>query len=352
MLHSCRWPCWLCTLSHLPQRRRSKTKLLPHRPLQPTPAPHHVFGFRDFTRQAALDAEFLAIPDPALARQHLKALTAVPHRAGSPEDYATALYVAGRFKAAGLETEIVPYTVLLDQPATSVVEAFDPTSHKLLAGPTPAHVAAETGSAINTSQNDPRITPPFSAWSASGAVTAPVVYANYGRLADFQLLADYGVSVKDKIVLVRNGGDYRGVKVYIAQQRGAKGVLLYSDPDDDGSRTGRPYPDGPFRPDSAAQLGSVQFLPIYPGDPTTPGIASVPGLPDTGRTPADKLQNDLPSIPVVPLSAADAAPILHALGGVSAPREWQGGLAFPYHLGGGDTAPVSVHMQVVQDARN
>ena len=233
-------------------------------------APTRVFGFRDFTQQAAWDAEFLAVPDPALARQHLKTLTASPHRAGSPEDYATALYVAGRFKAAGLQTEIVPYTVLLDQPGTNLVEAFDAAGHKVFAGPAPAPVAAETGSAIDTSQDDPHITPPFSAWSASGDVTAPVVYANYGRLADFQLLADFGISVKGKIVLVRNGGDYRGVKVYIAQQRGARGVLLYSDPSDDGSRSGSTYPDGPFRPDSAAQLGSVQFLPIYPGDPTSP----------------------------------------------------------------------------------
>jgi N-acetylated-alpha-linked acidic dipeptidase len=238
--------------------------------------------------------------------------------------------------------------VLLDQPVTNLVEAFDRTGHKVLTNLTPAHVAAEAGTAINTFQGDPRITPPFSAWSASGDVTAPVVYANYGRLADFQLLADYGITVKDKIVLMRNGGNYRGVKVYIAQQRGAKGVLLYSDPADDGSRSGPSYPDGPFRPDSAAQLGSVQFLPIYPGDPTTPGIASVPGLPAAGRIPADKLQNDLPSIPVTPLSASDAAPILHALGGLSAPREWQGGLAFPYRLGGEDAAPVGVHMQVVQ----
>ena len=234
------------------------------------PVPGRIFGFRDVTRQSAWDAEFLAVPDPKLAAEHLKALTSAPHWASSPEDYATALYVAGRFKAAGLQTEIVPYTVLLDQPGTNLVEAFDAAGHKVFAGPAPAPVAAETGSAIDTSQDDPHITPPFSAWSASGDVTAPVVYANYGRLADFQLLADFGISVKGKIVLVRNGGDYRGVKVYIAQQRGARGVLLYSDPSDDGSRSGSTYPDGPFRPDSAAQLGSVQFLPIYPGDPTSP----------------------------------------------------------------------------------
>jgi N-acetylated-alpha-linked acidic dipeptidase len=316
-----------------------------------TSAPTRVFGFRDFTQQAAWDSEFLAVPDPLLAQQHMKILTASPHWASSPEDYATALYVAGRFKAAGLETEIVPYNVLLDQPVSSLVEAFDAAGHRILTGPMSAHVDPAAGVAIDASQTDPRIIPPFNAWSASGDVTAPVVYANYGRLSDFQQLSELGISVKDKIVLVRNGGNYRGVKVYIAQQRGAKGVLIYSDPSDDGSHSGHTYPDGPFRPDSAAQRGSVQFMPIYPGDPTTPGIASVPGLPAADRIPVNKLQNDLPSILVAPLSAADAAPILHALGGPAAPRSFQGGLSFPYHLGGDDAAPVSVHMHLSLDTQ-
>ncbi|HEX9198900.1 MAG TPA: M28 family peptidase, partial [Acidobacteriaceae bacterium] len=196
----------------------------------------------------------------------------------------------------------------------------------------------------------PRILPGFNSSSPSGEVTAPVVYANYGRLEDFQRLAELGVSVKGKIVLVRYGGDFRGVKVYLAQQYGAKGVLIYSDPIDAGSKVGQAYPDGPWRPDFAVQLGSVQFMPIYPGDPTTPGIASTPALPPSKRIPADKLQYDLPSIPANPLSPDDAAPILHALGGPAAPRDWRGGLGFPYHVGGG-TAPVTVHMRLAQDAR-
>jgi len=314
-------------------------------------APARVFGFRDFTQQAAWDAEFLAVPDPQLARQHLKVLTAAPHWASSPEDYATALYVADRFKAAGLQTEIVPYRVLMDKPVSSLVEAFDAAGQKILSGPTPAHLAPAAGGTALAAQNDPRILPTFNAWSASGEVTAPVVYANYGRLSDFQQLADLGVSVKGKIVLVRYGANYRGVKVYIAQQRGAKGVLIYSDPSDDGSHSGRTYPDGPFRPDSAAQSGSVQFMPIYPGDPTTPGIASVPDLPAADRIPADKLQYDLPDIPVAPLSAADAAPILHALTGPTAPRDWQGGLPFAYHLGGVSGAPITIHMRLAIDTR-
>lgn len=302
--------------------------------------PSHAFGYRDFSRQATWDSEFLAIPDPNLARQHLKALTAEPHPAGTPEDYATALYVAARFKAAGLETEIVPYSVRMDKPLSNVIEAFDANNHKIFGSPP-----------SSDSKADPRVVPAFSAGSPSGDVTAPVVYANYGRLSDFQQLDKLGISVRDRIVLVRNGGNYRGVKVYIAQQRGAKAVLIYSDPSDEGARTGRTYPEGPYRPDTDAQRGSVQFLPIYPGDPTTPGIASVPGIPSSERIPGTMLQYDLPSIPVDPLSATDAAPILHALAGQTVPRDWQGGLDFPYHLGDSETAPISVHIRLKMESR-
>ena len=308
-----------------------------------------VFGYRDFTQQARWDATFLAVPDPTLAGQHLKVLTAEPHWASSPEDYKTALYVAEKFKAAGLDTQIVPYKVLLNKPIKVLVEAFDATGNKLMSGPTPEHVdPAKFGG--DPFQNDPRILPAFNGSSPSGDVTGDVVYANYGELADFKELAKLGISVKDKIVLVRYGGNFRGVKVYIAQQYGAKGVLIYSDPADDGYFRGDIYPKGPWRPASAVQRGSVQFLPIYPGDPETPGIASTPDLPDSKRTPADKLQDDWPSIPVNPLSYKDAAPILKALAGPESPRTWQGALPFTYHLGTDSGAgKVTVHMHLEQD---
>jgi N-acetylated-alpha-linked acidic dipeptidase len=338
--------------------------LLAGQPLQPIaqssppatpPAPAAeapVFGFRDFAQQARWDATFLAVPDPALARQHLKILTSAPHWASSPEDYATAQYVAARFKAAGLQTEIVSYSVLLNKPLSILIEAFDASGNKIFSGPTREHVdpgpLAASDPDIDRFQNDPRVPLEYNDWSSPADITAPVVYANYGRLSDFQRLAELGVSVKGKIVLVRYGAVYRGVKVYIAQQYGAKGVLIYSDPADDGDKSTPKYPVGPRRPDSAVQRGSVQFLPIYPGDPTTPGVASTPSLPLSDRIPVDKLQQDLPSIPVDPLSSADAAPILRALGGREAPRDWQGGLDFSYHLGSG---PVSVHMLLTGDLR-
>jgi N-acetylated-alpha-linked acidic dipeptidase len=308
-----------------------------------------VFGYRDFSQQAKWDTAFLAVPDAKLAGEHLKTLTAAPHWASSPEDYATAVYVAEKFKAAGLETQIVPYKVLLNKPLKIEIEAFDGNGNKLMSGPTPEHVdPAKHGG--DPFQDDSRVLPAFNGSSPSGDVTGEVVYANYGNLADFKKLADMGVSVKDKIVLVRYGGNFRGVKVYIAQKFGAKGVLIYSDPADDGYFRGDVYPKGPYRPESAVQRGSVQFLPIYPGDPQTPGVASTPDLPDSKRIPVTQLQENQPSIPVNPISYKDAAPILKCLGGPESPRTWQGALPFTYHVGGnGNGSKVSVHMHLEQD---
>jgi N-acetylated-alpha-linked acidic dipeptidase len=311
-----------------------------------------VFGYRDFTQQSKWDAAFLAVPDAALAGQHLKTLTAAPHIAGSDEDHQTALYVASKFKAAGIETQIVEYKVLLNLPKKILIEAFGPDGKKLMTGPSPEHVGPEYGG--DPFQDDPRVTPAFNGASPSGDVTAEVVYANYGTPADFKKLASLGIDVKGKIVLVRYGSNYRGIKVYDAQRAGAAGVLIYSDPADDGYFRGDAYPRGPYRPASAVQRGATQFLPIYPGDATTPGIASTPDLPDFKRIPQDKIQANWPSIPVNPLSYKDAAPILEALAGPNVPHEWQGALPFAYHTGlaGEDKkASVTVHMHLEMDTR-
>jgi N-acetylated-alpha-linked acidic dipeptidase len=313
--------------------------------------PQQVFGYRDFTQQAKWDAAFLAVPNAALAGQHLKILTAEPHWASSPEDYKTAQYVADKFKAAGLDTRILAYNVLMNKPISIAIDAHDASGKLLMSGPSPEHVDP-TKDGGDPFQDDPRVTPAFNGSSPSGDVTGEVVYANYGTLADFKKLAALGVSVKDKIVLVRYGGNFRGVKVYIAQQYGAKGVLIYSDPEDDGYVKGDMYPKGPYRPESGVQRGSTQFLPIYPGDPETPGIASTLVLDPAKRIPADRLQKNQPSIPVNPLSYKDAAPILQALGGLQTPHDWQGGLPFTYHLGGAPgAAAVTVHMHLEQETK-
>ncbi len=222
-----------------------------------TPAPpQQVFGYTNFAQQAKWDQTFLAVPDAKLAGQHLKELTKAPHWASSPEDYATAQYVASKFKAAGLQTTIVPYKVLLNKPVSIHITATDAQGHQLMAGPTPEHVDPNAYGG-DPQQNDPRILPAFNGSSASGDVTADAVYANYGTLDDFNQLRKLGVDVKGKIVLVRYGQNFRGVKAYIAQQRGALGVIIYSDPADDGYDRGDKYPRGPMRPDSAVQRGSV-----------------------------------------------------------------------------------------------
>jgi N-acetylated-alpha-linked acidic dipeptidase len=335
-------------LTHL----RAFACLLPLVTLTASSQTQQVFGYRDFAQQAKWDAAFMAVPDPKLAGQHLKTLTAAPHWASSPEDYATAVYVADKFKAAGLDTQIVPYKVWLNKPRNILIEAFDSTGNKLMSGPTPEHVDPKKHGG-DPFQDDPRILPAFNGSAPSGDVTAEVVYANYGELSDFNKLAQLGISVKDKIVIVRYGANFRGVKAYIAQQRGAKGVLIYSDPADDGYFRGDVYPKGPFRPDSAVQRGSVQFLPIYPGDPETPGVASTPDLPESKRLAPNDPGINQPTIPVNPLSYKDAAPILKCLSGEVAPKGWQGALPFTYHLGaGGNTADahkVTVHMHLEQD---
>ena len=303
----------------------------------PKPAtPTQYLGFRDKTAQAKWDQIFLAAPDPKLAEDHLKTLTAAPHLASTPEDRKTADYVAQKFREAGLQTEIVEYRVMLNLPEEISVDLVAPpgvTMH----GPTREHVDGDPF------QDDPRVAMPFNGLSPSGDVEADVVYANYGRPEDFDKLAELGVDVKGKIVVVRYGQNFRGVKAYVAQQRGAAGVIIYSDPIDDGYFKGDMYPNGPWRPETGVQRGAIQYMFIYPGDVTTPGVASTPDLPESKRVPLDQAQS-APRIPTTPLSYHDAAPILAHLAGPDSPREWQGALPFTYHVGPGP-ARLRVHLK-------
>ena len=311
---------------------------------RPSPAqsiPQGGFGFTDFSSEVQQELKFLAVPDPRQAGDDLTTLTAEPHLAATPEDHKTAEFVARKFRAAGLETEIVPYRVLLDYPKTVRVEAWDESGHPLMTGPTREHVNGDP------QQDDPRIVMPYNSSSGSGEVTGQVVYGNYCRLEDFDSLAAQHIDLHGKIVMCRYGTNFRGVKVYLAEQRGAVAVLIYSDPQDDGYYKGDPYPTGPWRPDTSVQRGSVQYLFKYSGDPETPGVASTLDLPDSARikdfTGPDGNQ---PRIISIPLSAHDAAPILAALKGPGAPQGWQGALPFPYHLG---PAGVKVHLVSEQD---
>ncbi|HTA85068.1 MAG TPA: M28 family metallopeptidase [Silvibacterium sp.] len=331
ILSFCRILPFCCALSLLPALSLQA---------QSATTPEHVFGYKDFSAQSKIDQSFMAVPDAKLAGEELKTLTAAPHIAGSKEDYGTAEYVAEKFKAAGLETSIVPYKVWMNMPKEIHVEATSADGKTLMTGPTREHADGDRY------DDDPRVVMPFNGSSASADVTADIVYANYGRPEDFQKLAQLGIDAKGKIVLVRYGGNFRGVKVYIAQQKGAAGVLIYSDPADDGYFRGDAYPNGPYRPATGVQRGSVQYMFKYPGDPTTPGVASTPDLPMSKRIAPDKAESQ-PTIPATPLSYKDAAPILESLKGPTAPHEWQGALPFTYHVGG--KGAVKVHMVLQQD---
>jgi len=302
------------------------------------PGNQSIGGFRDAAGEREVEKKFMAVPDPKLAEEHLRILTQAPHIAGSPEDKATADYVAKKFRDAGLDTEILEYKVWLNYPAEIRVDMTEPAGVEMH-GPRREHVDSDPY------QDDPRVVTPYNGMSPSGDAEADVVYANYGSPDDFDKLKQMNVDVRGKIVIVRYGLNFRGVKAFVAQERGAAGVLIYSDPKDDGYYRGDPYPKGPWRPASAVQRGSIGFMFQYPGDPTTPGVASTPSLPDASRvSPADSEQ--LPKIPVTPLSYADASPILEHLAGPQSPREWQGALPFTYHVGPG---PAKVKMHLKQD---
>ena len=297
-----------------------------------------IFGFRNSTQEFANEGRFLAVPNPKLAEEHLRRLTSAPHVAGTLEDRATADYVAQQFRNAGLETEIVEYKVWFNMPEEISVDVTAPaTVH--MHGPSREHVEGDRF------QDDPRIVTAFNAMAPSGDVEADVVYANYGSPEDFQRLEEMKVDVKGKIVVVRYGQNFRGVKALVAQEHGAAGMIIYSDPADDGWRRGDKYPVGPWRPDTSVQRGSVGYMFEFAGDPTTPGFASLPDTPDDKRTPPER-SAQMPKIPITPLSYGDAAPILEHLEGPESPRDWQGSLPFTYHLGPG---PVKVHLKLKQD---
>ncbi len=317
------------TLSTIAPSQETSTSPAPFNP------PDKIFGFHDATEELKAEKIFLAVPDPNEAKKNLQMLTAVPHVAGSVEDHRTAAYVLSKYQDAGLDAHIEEYKIWMGLPVDIRVDLLEP-ENVLMHGPSPESVADDLF------QKDPRILPAFNEYSANGDVTAQVVYANYGRAEDFQKLKDLGIDIKGKIVIVRYGETFRGVKPFLADQYGAAGVIIYSDPQDDGYVKGDPYPKGPWRPATGVQRGSVQYLFRYPGDPTTPGIASTMDLPESKRTQPDKA-TDLPRIPITPLSYADASPILQNLGGPESPRSWQGGLPFTYHIGPG---PAKVRMTV------
>ncbi|MGQ9897775.1 MAG: M28 family metallopeptidase [Acidobacteriota bacterium] len=284
---------------------------------------------------SALESQLLAAPAPERARQTLRTLTAKPHLAGTPENYATALYVRDELQRAGFDVELVSYEVYLPQPKSRRVDLTAPTKYRCtLTEPT---LPDDPDSA------SPLAIPTFAAWSPSGKVEAPVVYVNYGLPRDYEVLEKLGISVRGKIALARYGECYRGVKAQVAQEKGAVGLLVYSDPKDDGYIKGKTYPDGPWRTDNCVQRGSYRAFTQPPGDPLTPGRPAKKGVPRLAPKDAG-----LPRILIQPLSYRDALPILENLRGPVAPKEWVGGLPIEYRIGDGQTL---VRMNLKMDYR-
>lgn len=294
------------------------------------------FSASGTVEQRRWEDRFRAIPNPKSAREHLRVLTLEPHIAGTKEDYDTAVYVRDQLKSYGLNAELKEYEVWLNYPRTHpILELI--TNRRQRLSVTEAVVNGDPTSA------HPKITPLFNGYSASGDVTGQLVYANYGLPGDYEELKKIGIDVKGKIVLVRYGNSFRGVKAKVAQDQGAIGCIIYSDPADDGYMQGDVYPKGPWRPVASGQRGSVQYLFDYPGDPLTPGKPAIPGVERLKPEEA----TDLTKIPVQPIAYDVAKTILSQLKGPVRPDGFQGGLPFAYHVGG--TAAVKVRLKTDMD---
>ena len=273
----------------------------------------------------SFEQRLLAVPDTASVRQMSQDLSAVPHMAGTPAQAATRDYVLGKLRAWGIEAWSKEYTVYIPQPDT--VAAW------MYAGPR----ARAERLTLTEPGTGPQI-PPFNGYSGDGDATADVVYANYGLIEDYKTLDSLGIGVRGKIVLARYGRSFRGIKAREAEKRGAVGLIVYSDPQDDGFFRGDVYPKGPMRNASGIQRGSMMNV---NGDPTTPSWSSVAGA---RRVPEDSLP--IPHIPIIPMSYGNARRFLEPMVGPSVPQSWQGGLPFRYHVGPG---PVRVRLKVTTE---
>jgi N-acetylated-alpha-linked acidic dipeptidase len=274
-----------------------------------------------------------AIPSPENLRAYMQRLSAHPHNVGSPYDKDNAEWIAAKFKEFGLDTHIEQFDVLFPTPKERAVELVE-------GGPKFAAKLQEPALLLDsTSNQQSEQLPTYNAYSIDGDVTAPLVYVNYGIPEDYEQLERMGISVKGKIVIARYYHSWRGIKPKVAAEHGAVGCLIYSDPHEDGFVQGDTFPAGPFRPPDGVQRGSVADMPFYPGDPLTPGVGATK---DAKRLKIEEAAT-ITKIPVLPISYADAQPLLAALTGRVAPEGWRGGLGITYHVGPG---PAKVHLKV------
>jgi N-acetylated-alpha-linked acidic dipeptidase len=306
--------------------------------LAPAPA-DDLRGFSAAAAQAerAWEDTFRAVPSPDSLREDMRRLSARPHHVGAPADKDNAEWLLAKFRSFGLDAHIETFDVLFPTPRERVLELVAPT--RFVATLREPPVPGDPTSAQQREQ-----LPTYNAYSADGDVTAPLVYVNYGVPADYERLERMGISVRGAVVIARYFGSWRGIKPKVAAEHGAVGCIIYSDPKDDGYVQGDVYPAGPWRPRAGVQRGSVMDMPLYPGDPLTPGVGATR---DAKRLALADAQT-ITKIPVLPISYGDAQPLLAALGGPVAPPEWRGGLGITYHVGPG---PARVHLRVRSDWR-
>ncbi|MFZ0038897.1 MAG: M28 family metallopeptidase [Candidatus Acidiferrales bacterium] len=281
-----------------------------------------------------LEQKLRRIPESSRAEANLRKLTSEPHMAGTEANHRVAEWLRAQYESYGFDAKIVSYEVWLPMPLEVRLELTEPEKKTLATQEEPYEEDKDT--------SDRRAAIGFNTYSASGEATAPVIYVNYGNLEDYRELDTRGISVEGKIVMARYGRGYRGIKARLAEEHRAAGLIIYSDPEDDGYDAGDVFPHGPWRPRSGIQRGSILYTELYPGDPLTPGIAATA---DAKRLdPADAAS--LPHIPTIPINSQDAAAILSHLDGPKVPRNWQGGLPMTYHLGPGGA---QVHLKIAMD---
>jgi N-acetylated-alpha-linked acidic dipeptidase len=271
-------------------------------------------------------------PAPANIREYVRRLSARPHHVGSPYGKDNAEWLLARFREWGWDASIERFDVLFPTPKERVLEMIAPT--KFVAKLEEPVVPEDLTSSQKVEQ-----LPTYNAYSTDGDVTGPLVYVNYGRPSDYLQLDRLGISVKGAIVIVRYGASWRGIKPKVAAEHGAIGCLIYSDPRDDGYFDGEVFPEGPMRNKDGVERGSVMDMPLYPGDPLTPGVGATP---DATRI-AIKDASTITKIPVLPVSYGDAQPLLASLKGPTAPAEWRGALPLTYRVGPG---PATVHLKL------
>jgi N-acetylated-alpha-linked acidic dipeptidase len=283
-------------------------------------------------QQRALEARFDSYLNKDNLRNWDRRMSSQPNHVGSPHGKENAEFVASLFREWGYETRIETFQVLFPTPKTRLLELTEPERFTArLAEPV---LAADATSGVTENR-----LPTYNAYSADGDVTGELVYVNYGIPADYEELARHGVDVAGKVVIARYGGSWRGIKPKVAAEHGAIGCLIYSDPRDDGYFQGDVYPAGPYRMEHGAQRGSVEDMPLYPGDPLTPGV----GATEDAERLAIQDAATIMKIPVLPISYADALPLLRAVAGPVAPPPWRGALPITYHIGPG---PAKVHLKL------